>query len=87
MNPALRTWGDLSRSGPRPKSDPGRLPAGANIRRGVSELSQSGYRWVVVHPELVLDDRTLAAHNNALTEALGQPLQLEGKLVWAIPAT
>ena len=87
MNAALRTWGDLSRSGPRPSSDPGRLPAGANIRRGVRELSQAGYRWVVLHPELVLDERTLAAHNHALTEALGQPLQLEDKLVWAIPAS
>jgi len=87
MNAALRTWGDLSRSGPRPSSDPGRLPVGVNIRRGVQELGRAGYRWVVLHPDLILDDRTLAAHNHALTEALGQPLQLEGKLVWAIPAT
>jgi hypothetical protein len=87
MNPALRTWADLSRSGPRPSSDPGRLPAGASIRQGVRDLGRSGYRWVVLHPELLLNDKSRAAHNHALTEALGPPLQLEGKWVWSIPAS
>ena len=85
MNSALRTWADLSRSGPRAKNDPGRLPAGVDIPKSIQSLAESGYRWVILHPNLILSDRVLAAHNHALTEALGSPLQLEEKLVWAIP--
>ena len=85
MNTALRTWADLSRSGPRRADDPGRLPPGASLRRGIRGLGDSGYRWVVVHPDLFSDDKTRAAHNHALGDALGQPVQLEGKWVWEIP--
>lgn len=84
MNPALKTWADLSRSGPRRTDDPGRLPPGVSIRRGVQALSTSGYRWVVVHPELFANDRVRAAHNHALQEAIGQPFQLGDRWVWEI---
>lgn len=84
MNGALRTWGDLSRGGPRRANDPGRLPPGVSMRRGVQELAAAGYRWVVVHPELFANDKVRAAHNHALEETLGQSFRLQDKLVWEI---
>lgn len=84
MNPALKTWADLSRSGPRRTDDPGRLPPGVSIKRGVQSLAAAGYRWVVVHPELFANDSVRAAHNHALQEAIGQPFQLGDRWVWEI---
>ncbi len=85
MNTALRTWADLSRGGPRRTDDPGRLAPGASMRKGIKALSEAGYRWIVVHPELFANDKTRAAHNHALGEAIGQPVQLKDKWVWEIP--
>jgi hypothetical protein len=84
MNPALRTWADLSRNGPRRQNDPGKLRPGERVDRGVEALANDGFRWVVVHPELFANDTVKAAHNHALVEALGPPLQLEGAWVWEI---
>jgi hypothetical protein len=84
MNPALRTWADLSRSGPRRANDPGRLPPDVNMRRGIQELADAGYRWVVVHPDLFANDRVRAAHNHTLEATLGPSFQLEDKRVWEI---
>ena len=84
MNAALRTWGDLSRGGPRRSNDPGRLPPGVSMQRGIQELAAAGYRWVVVHPDLFANDKVRAAHNHALEETLGQSFRLEDKLVWEI---
>tara|TARA_B100000579_G_scaffold243577_1_gene199858 strand:- start:528 stop:704 length:177 start_codon:yes stop_codon:yes gene_type:complete len=55
------------------------------MRKGIKALSEAGYRWIVVHPELFANDKTRAAHNHALGEAIGQPVQLKDKWVWEIP--
>jgi hypothetical protein len=85
MNTALRTWADLSRSGPRRPDDPGLLSPEASLKRGIQDLANAGYRWVIMHPEMMANDRVKAAHNHALGEAIGQPVQIGDKWVWEIP--
>ncbi len=84
MNPALRTWADLSRDMPRTANDPGRLSGTQNLDVAVSQLSQSGFKWVVLHPELLLDDETARKHRTELEAQLGAPQEIEGRLVWTL---
>ena len=84
MNPALRTWADLSRDMPRTANDPGRLSGTENLDDAISKLNLSGFKWVVLHPELLLDDPTALKHRRALESQLGAPAEIEGRLVWTL---
>ena len=84
MNPALRKWADLSRDMPRTANDPGRLTDNEDMTTAVSKLVRSGFRWVVLHPELLLDERTALKHRTALETQLGPPQEIEGRLVWTL---
>ena len=84
MNPALRTWADLSRDMPRTQNDPGRLQGNENLDQAVARLVKSGFDWVVLHPELLLDESTALKHRRALESQLGSPTEVQGRLVWSL---
>ena len=84
MNAALRTWADLSRDMPRTANDPGRLTDTTNSDRAVAELSRQGFRWVVLHPELMVDEKTANKHRRELESQLGPPREIQGRLVWSL---
>ena len=84
MNPALRTWADLSRDMPRTRNDPGRLQGNENLDQAIARLAKSGFDWVVLHPELLLDESTALRHRRALESQLGPPNEIQGRLVWRL---
>ena len=84
MNPALRTWADLSRDMPRNVNDPGRLRGSEDLDLAVSALVQSGFRWVILHTDLLLDEPTAQTHRRTLEKQLGPPVERDGRLVWAL---
>jgi hypothetical protein len=84
MNPALRTWADLSRDMPRTANDPGRIGNNENMGLAISKLVRSGFKWVILHPEMLLDTPTSLKHRTALETELGAPQEIEGRLVWTL---
>jgi hypothetical protein len=84
MNATLRTLADLSRDVPRHAHDPGRQQGPVDLSRGLKKLARSGFRWVVLHPELLADETTSRAHEDMLYKMLGTPENVEGKLRWSI---
>jgi len=84
MNAALRTWADLSRDMPRTANDPGRISDNEDLGLAVSKLVRSNFKWVVLHPELLLDEPTALKHRTALQSQLGAPQEIDGTLVWTL---
>ncbi len=86
LNPALRTWTAAGRLTPVPESAPGAPQPGSDLSAAVAELAAQGFGWVVLHPELLAKPELLAAHREVLDPWLGAPREIEGRLVWEIPA-
>jgi len=82
-NPVLRRWTGLSRTGP---SGPLIRPTDSSVttEAAVQGLARTGFRWVVLHPELVADAALEATHRAVLTDALGPPVIDAEATVWAI---
>jgi hypothetical protein len=82
----LRKWADLSRAGPaRPPSPP--TETGISTKEAVRSLGKNGFRWVVLHREMLATEALAAEHRKVLTEALGPPVFDQDDTVWAIPST
>ena len=84
MNAALRKWADLSRDMPRTANDPGRMSGNEDLGQAVSSLARNGFKWVILHPELLLDEPTALKHRTALESQLGAPTEMAGRLVWTL---
>lgn len=86
MNPTLRKWAALSRTGPSgPLSPP--TETGFSTKKAVRSLGKNGFRWVVLHGEMLATEALAAKHRKVLTEALGPPVFDQEDTVWAIPST
>lgn len=86
LNPALRAWTAAGRLEPVPEGAPGAPEPGADLGEPVSELAAQGFGWVVLHPDLLAREDLRHAHRAVLDPWLGPPREIEGCLVWEIPA-
>ncbi len=82
-NAALKSWALLSRRG-------GGYVEGydpeADLDVAVAELSEQGFRWVILHPDLLQDPRDKSIHIDAVSALLGPPEEVAGAYRWEIPA-
>jgi len=84
-NPLLRQWTDISRTRPRSPDDPNQIDPRADVNRSLQDLADTGFRWVVLHPDLILHPSQLRSHREALENVLGPPTEIDGDLLWEIP--
>ncbi len=83
-NPVLRRWTGLSRTGPAgPHSQP--QDPGDTTTLSVRALAKKGFRWVVMHPDMMASEALQTTHRQQLTDALGPPVIDAKKVVWALP--
>jgi hypothetical protein len=85
MNPTLRKWTNLSRAGPS-GPNPHPTETGISTENAVRSLRKNGFRWVVLHRDMLATEALTAAHRQVLTEALGPPVFDDKDTVWAISA-
>ena len=82
-SPIVRSWAAIS------KRTPGFIEgaeAGADLQASADALGALGYRWVVLHPHLLVRKGDRARHESAISAVLGAPSEVEGALVWELPA-
>ncbi len=83
-NPVLRRWTGLSRTGPAgPHSQP--QDPSDTTTLSVRALAKKGFRWVVMHPDMMASEALQTTHRQQLTDALGAPVIDAKKVVWALP--
>lgn len=82
-NAAARTWAALSKRGGGYVEG---VDPNADLDAAVRELAAAGYGWVVLHPDLLVQARDRQTHAAAVSQLLGSPREIEGALVWEIPA-
>ncbi|MAY82258.1 MAG: hypothetical protein CL930_15940 [Deltaproteobacteria bacterium] len=85
VNSTLRTWADLSRDVPRHEHDPGRVQGTVDHEMGVKKLARSGFRWVILHQDLLANEQVARDHQDMLYKTLGTPESIGNALVWSIP--
>ena len=85
VNSTLRTWTDLSRDVPRHSHDPGRIQGSVNHEQGINKLARSGFRWVILHQNLLANEQVARDHEDMLYKTLGTPTSIGDALLWSIP--
>lgn len=82
-SPAVRSWAAVSK---RTTGYIEGVERGADLGADARALRTRGYRWVVLHPELLVRPGDEALHEQAVSSVLGPPNRVEGALVWELPA-
>ncbi len=82
-NAAARTWAALSKRGGGYVEG---VDPNADLDAAVRALADAGYGWVVLHPDLLVLPQDRPHHVSAVSRQLGPPREVEGALVWEIPA-
>lgn len=84
MNPTLRTWVLVSKTGHFSPGSPGFPAANADFEGALSELEDEGLGYVLVHPELMAQNHLVTEHKKTISKLLGRPEEIEGVLVWRV---
>ena len=81
-NAALKAWAVQSRrmTGYIEGYDPD-----ADLDVAMEQLVADGYGWVLLHPDLLPEPSLLQKHERALVPFLGEPVEIDGVRVWALP--